>query len=60
MIVSSYAVKVAFEVGATPFTYMVVGWLKRIEGADAFDDRTNFSPFAWQGDSVTEQAGTGG
>ena len=47
MIVSSYAVKVAFEVVATPVTYRVVGWLKRVEGVDAFDDRTNFNPFAW-------------
>jgi hypothetical protein len=49
MIVSSYVVKVAFEVVATPFTYLVVGRLKRAEGVDAFDDRTNFNPFAWLG-----------
>jgi hypothetical protein len=29
-------------------TYRVVGWLKRVEGVDAFDERTNFNPFAWQ------------
>lgn len=48
MIASSYAVKVVFEVLATPLTYLVVDWLKRVEGVDAFDDRTNFNPFAWQ------------
>jgi hypothetical protein len=52
MIVSSYAVKVAFEVAATPLTYIVVGWLKRVEGADAFDERTDFNPFAWLGESA--------
>ena len=52
MIASSYAVKVAFEVAATPLTYLVVDWLKRVEGADAFDDRTDFNPFAWLGKSA--------
>ncbi len=41
-------IKVAVEVVATPLTYLVVGWLKRAEGVDAFDRRTNFNPFAWQ------------
>jgi queuosine precursor transporter len=46
MIFSSYVVKVAVEVIATPVTYMVVGALKRAEGVDIFDRRTNFNPFA--------------
>jgi hypothetical protein len=29
----------------TPLTYVVVGWLKRKEGVDIFDEGTNFSPF---------------
>ena len=48
MIFSSYVVKVAVEVVATPVTYWVVGELKRAEGVDAFDRRTNFNPFAWK------------
>jgi len=48
MIFSSYLVKVLVEIVATPFTYMVVGALKRAEGVDVFDRRTNFSPFAWR------------
>ena len=48
MIFSSYLVKVAVEVIATPVTYLVVGGLKRAEGVDAFDRRTNFNPFAWR------------
>jgi hypothetical protein len=52
MIAALYVVKVAFEVVATPLTYPVVGWLKRAEGVDAFDDRTDFNPFAWLGKSA--------
>jgi queuosine precursor transporter len=52
MVLSSYLIKVAVEVVATPMTYVVVSWLKRAEGADAFDRRTNFNPFAWQAESV--------
>jgi hypothetical protein len=37
---------------ATPVTYLVVGRLKRAEGVDAFDRRTNFNPFAWQGENA--------
>ena len=38
MVLSSYLIKVAVEVVATPVTYLVVGWLKRAEAVDAFDD----------------------
>lgn len=48
MVLSSYLIKVAVEVVATPITYMVVGWLKRAEGIDYYDRGTNFSPFARQ------------
>jgi hypothetical protein len=43
---------VAVEVVATPMTYLVIGWLKRAEVVDAFDRRTNFNPFAWQGEGA--------
>ena len=52
MILSAYLIKVVVEVAATPLTYLVVGWLKRVETSDAFDRRTNFNPFAWQGESA--------
>lgn len=45
MILSSYLVKVVYETLATPLTYLVVGWLKRAEGVDAFDRATDFNPF---------------
>ncbi len=47
MMGSAYGFKVVYEVVATPLTYLVVGWLKRAEGTDAFDEGTNFSPFAF-------------
>jgi len=45
LIVSGYLFKVTYEVIATPLTYAVVNFLKRAEGVDFFDRRTNFSPF---------------
>ena len=45
LIVSSYLFKVAYEVIATPLTYVVVNFLKHHEGMDPFDDHTNFNPF---------------
>jgi uncharacterized PurR-regulated membrane protein YhhQ (DUF165 family) len=46
LIVSGYLFKVTYEVLATPLTYFVVNFLKREEGIDHFDRRTNFNPFA--------------
>ncbi|MGA8110399.1 MAG: queuosine precursor transporter [Acidobacteriaceae bacterium] len=51
LILSSYLVKVVYETLATPVTYLVVGWLKRVEGADAFDRGTDFNPFALRAES---------
>jgi hypothetical protein len=52
MILSSYLIKVAVEVVATPVTYMIVGKLKAAEGVDVFDRHTNFNPFALQRESA--------
>jgi uncharacterized integral membrane protein (TIGR00697 family) len=46
LILSSYLFKVVYEALATPLTYVVVGWLKRMEKIDTFDRGTNFNPFA--------------
>jgi uncharacterized integral membrane protein (TIGR00697 family) len=46
LIVSGYLFKVAYEVLATPLTYIVVNFLKRTEGVNFFDRATNFNPFA--------------
>src|SRR5579864_8065378 len=42
---SAYIGNVVYEVVATPLTYLVVGFLKRSEGLDAFDYKSNFNPF---------------
>jgi len=46
---TGYLLKVAYEVLATPVTYLVVGWLKASEHADAFDRNENFNPFSFSG-----------
>ena len=45
LIVSGYTFKVVYEVLATPLTYVIVNFLKRVEGVDTFDYGTRFSPF---------------
>ncbi len=46
VMMSGYVFKVAYEILATPLTYAVVNFLKRKEGVDAYDEHTNFNPFA--------------
>src|SRR5258708_981202 len=41
----NYLGKVVYEVVATPGTYAIVGFLKRSEGVDAYDYKSNFNPF---------------
>lgn len=45
VMITNWALKVAWEVVLTPVTYAVVGWLKRKEGVDIFDEDTDFTPF---------------
>lgn len=54
LIGSGYAVKVVYEVLATPLTYAVVNALKRREGVDVFDRSADFNPFR------ASRAGTAG
>lgn len=42
---TQWALKVGWEVLLTPVTYLVVGFLKRAEGVDVFDEGTDFTPF---------------
>lgn len=46
VLLTQWALKVAWEAILTPVTYLVVGALKRREGLDVFDERTSFTPFA--------------
>jgi uncharacterized integral membrane protein (TIGR00697 family) len=41
-----FVAKVLVEVAFTPFTYKIVGFLKRAEHEDHYDRRTNFTPFS--------------
>lgn len=46
VMIGNYVLKVLWEVLATPFTYMIVGFLKRAEHEDYFDRDTDFNPFS--------------
>ena len=46
ILLTQWALKVGWEVLLTPFTYIVVGFLKRREGVDVYDRETDFTPFA--------------
>jgi queuosine precursor transporter len=46
VMLSSYLIKVGWEALMTPFTYQIVGFLKRAEKEDYFDYDTNFTPFS--------------
>lgn len=46
VMIGNYFIKVLWEVLATPFTYLVVGFLKRAEHEDYYDKDTDFNPFS--------------
>ena len=46
VMVTNWALKVAWEALLTPVTYAVVGWMKAREGVDVYDSNTEFSPLA--------------
>ena len=46
VMIGNYFLKVFWEVVATPFTYLIVGYLKRAEHEDYFDRDTDFNPFS--------------
>jgi len=48
LIISNYIFKVGFEVIITPLTYSIVNFLKKNEGIDVYDYKTNFSPFSFK------------
>ena len=45
VMIGNYFIKVLWEVVATPLTYAIVGYLKRVEHEDYFDRDTDFNPF---------------
>jgi uncharacterized integral membrane protein (TIGR00697 family) len=46
VMIANYLIKVLWEVIATPFTYLVVGFLKKAEHEDYYDKDTDFNPFS--------------
>jgi uncharacterized integral membrane protein (TIGR00697 family) len=46
VLVTQWLLKIGWEAMLTPLTYLVVGFLKRREGIDVFDARTDFTPFS--------------
>ncbi|RVU03252.1 VUT family protein [Novosphingobium umbonatum] len=52
VLVTNWALKVAWEIVLTPATYAVVGYLKQREGVDVFDTDTSFSPFSSEPEEV--------
>lgn len=48
VMIGNYFIKVLWETVATPFTYLIVNFLKRAEREDYFDEETNFNPFSLQ------------
>ena len=45
VLATQWVLKVGWEAILTPVTYLVVGWLKRREGIDVYDEGTDFTPF---------------
>jgi queuosine precursor transporter len=45
VLATQWVLKVSWEAILTPVTYVVVGWLKRREGVDVYDEGTDFTPF---------------
>jgi hypothetical protein len=44
--ITNYILKCAWEAVVTPFTYIIVNFLKKAEHEDYFDRDTNFTPFS--------------
>ncbi len=49
MILYHWLAKIIIETIATPFTYVVVNFLKKKEAIDTYDSETNFNPFLISG-----------
>lgn len=45
ILISNYIFKSGVEIAFTPLTYKIVGFLKKAEKEDYYDDKTNFNPF---------------
>ena len=50
VMLGNYALKVLWEAVATPFTYKIVRFLKKVEREDYYDYKTDFTPFSLKTD----------
>ncbi len=48
MVINQWWMKSAYEAVITPFTYLAVNYLKRVEEEDHFDRGTDFNPLKWK------------
>jgi len=48
IILAQWIIKSAYEALATPFTYLIVNFLKKTEKEDYYDYSTNFNPLMWK------------
>ena len=46
VMIGNYFIKVLWEAAATPFTYLIVNFLKKVEHEDYYDRDTDFNPFS--------------
>ncbi len=56
VVVFNFLFKLGVEVAFTPLTYLIVGWLKRAEGVDTYDDDTHFTPFSLRDEGHNRRA----
>ncbi|HRN71048.1 MAG TPA: queuosine precursor transporter [Candidatus Woesebacteria bacterium] len=56
IIAVNYSVKVAYEVFATPFTYVAINKLKKAEGVDTYDYGVKYNPFGLDVEKDTKKA----
>ncbi len=47
VIISETMFKIGFEILATPLTYLIIKYLKKKEGIDHYDKKTNFTPLKY-------------
>jgi queuosine precursor transporter len=46
VMLSGYIFKVCYEIIATPLTYKIIAFVKKVEGVDQYDHRVKYNPFS--------------
>jgi hypothetical protein len=58
IMVLQYCLKVGIEVFGVPFSSWLVVYLKRVEGVDYYDRKTDFNPFGLSVEGADERENT--